>query len=65
MGSSSPHPVRVAREAQGLTQEDVAYRAGVSLKTLQLIERGQGNPRRSTLKLICLALGLEPDEVAA
>ena len=40
------------RERLGLTQEDFATRAGMSLKTVQRIEGGRAKPRAVTLNLI-------------
>lgn len=51
------HPLKAAREARGLNRETLASRAGVSMKTVELIERGQVNPQRSTRTVLALALG--------
>ena len=67
-----PHPGRAARlaafgallkrhrRAAGLTQEDLAARAGVSVYSVSNLERGVGHvPRPSTLRLLADALGLD------
>lgn len=70
MGSESPPPLpshseRVPRNLArlrhtiGLTQHELAVRAGVSRATIYLIEAGEGDPRLSTLELLAKALGVE------
>lgn len=51
-------PVQAAREAASMSREGLADRAGVSLKTIERIELGHVTPRRSTLAVIALALGV-------
>lgn len=52
--------VRTMRAVAGMTQEEYASRvAGVSKTALAQIERGDGNPRLSTLQAIGEAFGLE------
>src|SRR5204863_1600402 len=57
------------RRAAGLTQEELAARAGVSSDAVSLLERGQrAAPRASTVALLARALGLmsaERDAFAA
>lgn len=48
-----------ARERQGLDREPLALRAGVSVKQLRRIERGQSNARLSTIRKIADALELQ------
>lgn len=40
MSPSTSKPIRAAREAAGLTQQQLAQRAGVSLAYLRMIEGG-------------------------
>ena len=49
-----------ARDAAGLTQADLAEKAGTSRATIAQIESGQGDPRLSTLGIIADALGVGP-----
>lgn len=49
--------VRDKRKALGLTQEQLAYRAPVSLKTLQRLESGRFSVSLSTLTAIASVLG--------
>lgn len=69
MTSASPTPlattIREAREQQGLSREALAGKADVSLRTIVRLEEGEAVPRRATLKVITLALGLDPLEEAA
>ena len=53
------------RIAAGLTQEELAERAGVSLRRIGDVERGVSwTPRRATVALLAEALGLSPMEHA-
>lgn len=45
------------RERQGLSQRELARKAGIAYKTLQLLESGRHDPRWSTLVRIASALG--------
>ncbi len=53
------------RAARGLTQEELAERAGVSVRTISDLERNISRyPHRDTLRLLGEALALSPDEAA-
>lgn len=52
----SPSQIRAARALIGIKQSDLARGAGISLATLNNIERGVGDPRTSTLEAIERAL---------
>jgi predicted ATPase/transcriptional regulator with XRE-family HTH domain len=56
--------VRQYRLAAGLTQEALAERAGLGVRTLQGLEEGDNLPRRETLLRLAKALGLSTDETA-
>jgi XRE family transcriptional regulator, regulator of sulfur utilization len=45
------------RLAAGLTQAELAERAGLSQADISRYERGLGNPTRTTIELIAAALG--------
>ncbi len=47
------------RKDLSLTQEDLAEMAGVTSKTLYMLEHGKGNPSIDTLLKIMNVLGLE------
>jgi transcriptional regulator with XRE-family HTH domain len=51
--------VRDHRLRLGLSQEDLATRAGVDAKTIHRIEAGESVPRPSTLRRLADALALE------
>jgi predicted ATPase/DNA-binding XRE family transcriptional regulator/Tfp pilus assembly protein PilF len=54
-----------ARRAAGLTQEELAERAGVSARAISDLERGcRSRPRSSTLALLAEALHLSPEDRA-
>ena len=53
------------RKRLGLTQMEVAERAGLSLRTYADIERGTVNMRVETALQICEALHITPDEIFA
>jgi len=50
----------LAREAAGLTQSDLAEKAGTSRATIAQIESGSGDPRLSTLGALADALSVGP-----
>ena len=54
--------MRAAREASGLTQTELARRAGVSHQAIGFIERDACNPRLDTLELLADALCIGLDE---
>ncbi|HWA54802.1 MAG TPA: helix-turn-helix transcriptional regulator [Solirubrobacterales bacterium] len=61
--ASEPQPeigkaIRTLREDQGITQEGLAYEAGLTVGTLSQLERGLSNPSLGTLKKIAVALGM-------
>lgn len=52
-----------ARRNKGLTQEEVADRANVTVRTIQRIESGETIPRNFTLKAIAQVLGIPFEEL--
>ena len=55
--------VRDYRRGMGLTQEELAARAGVSVRCIRKIETGESSvPRPSTLRLLADAFGLSGDD---
>jgi transcriptional regulator with XRE-family HTH domain len=56
--------LRQARQQAGMTQEELATRAGLSVRAISDLERGlTANPRRSSVQLLMDALGLsEPTQ---
>lgn len=59
-GESLGDAIRRLRRDRGLTQEDLADRAGISQRTLSDIERGHiGLPRMENLRALAAALGVD------
>ena len=54
--------LRNARERAGLTQEQLADKAGISRQALGALERGAA-PMWRTAKLLAEVLGIEPEEL--
>jgi transcriptional regulator with XRE-family HTH domain len=54
-------PLERARQAAGLSREQLAGAAGVSARTLFSIEREDAYPRQATQAVLCIALGLMPE----
>jgi transcriptional regulator with XRE-family HTH domain len=50
--------VRAARKRIGLSQTELAQRSGVHLNTVSQVERGQADPRLSTMLALSQTLGL-------
>ncbi len=58
--------LRRYRRRSGLTQEELAERAGLSVASVSLLERGITlAPQRATVSLLSETLALTPDEAAA
>lgn len=55
--------IKEIRKRKGLTQEMLAENSGVSLRTIQRIEKGTSSPTSDTLNRISGALGVSPDEI--
>ncbi|MBI2082263.1 MAG: helix-turn-helix transcriptional regulator [Deltaproteobacteria bacterium] len=51
------NPIVKAREEKGLSQRRLAALAGISFRTLQLLESGRHDPQISSLEKIATALG--------
>lgn len=54
---SAAHLVRTARAAAGLTQAELAARAGLQQPVIARLERGGANPTLATLERVMLATG--------
>jgi transcriptional regulator with XRE-family HTH domain len=57
--------IRALRDAQGITQEDIAYAAGMTTSSYSRLERGLTNPAWTTLQRVAGALGITIAELAA
>jgi transcriptional regulator with XRE-family HTH domain len=62
--------IKQLREERDISQEHLAYKAGVAVKTISRLERS-GRANSETLRAVAAALGVglgdlfEPDEVSA
>jgi transcriptional regulator with XRE-family HTH domain len=57
--------IRDQRQAQGAVLKEIASKAGVTLGTLALIERGETNPTWGTVSAIAAALEISTSDLAA
>jgi transcriptional regulator with XRE-family HTH domain len=51
--------LRSLRQQAGLTQEELAGRARLAVRTIRYLERGQRRPLPSTVRLLSEALGVD------
>ncbi len=51
------------RKLKGLTQEELAEKTQVTVRTIQRIEKGDVNPHLQTIKLLAVGLGVNLDEL--
>lgn len=58
-----PHPVAAAREGLRLSREGLAFKAHVSVKTIERIERGETTPHRNTRESIARVLRCKAHEL--
>lgn len=61
MDESFSSLLRTYRIERGLTQEALAERAGIGIRTLQELERGERRPHRETLARLVKSLNLDED----
>lgn len=55
--------LKTLRKAYGLSQEKFAEKLGLSTNTISTIETGKSFIKYPTLKCICKALNIEPEEL--
>ena len=55
--------IRRLRKAKGLTQEQLAHEAGMAMRYVAGVERGEENPSLRFLVKIAEALGAEPADL--
>jgi len=55
--------VKELRNKKGMSQEILAEESGLSLRTIQRIEKGETNPTGDSLKRLSSALNVNPDEL--
>ncbi|MCB0657670.1 MAG: serine hydrolase [Saprospiraceae bacterium] len=51
------------RKVKGYSQEELAERASVTVRTIQRIENGEVNPHLQTIKLLAVGLNIEVDDL--
>lgn len=56
--------IRDLRQREGMTQEALAYVAGLAHMTISRIERGSPRPSMDALRKIATALGVSLDDLA-
>ncbi|MDB5298103.1 MAG: family transcriptional regulator [Phycisphaerales bacterium] len=57
--------LQTARAAAGLTQEELAAKAGVSREYVSLLENGRKSPTVHVLLRLCRAMGVAASDVIA
>ncbi|HEX3009897.1 MAG TPA: helix-turn-helix domain-containing protein [Bacteroidales bacterium] len=55
--------IKELRNRKGFSQEELAEKAGLSLRTVQRIENGETEPRGDSLKRLASAFNVSPDEI--
>ncbi|MHA4895724.1 DUF4870 domain-containing protein [Pedobacter sp. PWIIR3] len=55
--------IKELRARKGMSQEELAEKSQLSLRTVQRIEGGETEPRGDTLQRLAEALGITPDEL--
>ncbi len=55
--------IKAWREHKGLTQAELAARAGIKQPTLARMEKPDANPRKATLKKLAQAMGLVVEQL--
>ncbi len=56
--------IREARQQRGLTQREVARRAGADVTALSRLESGSSNPAWGTLRRLAAAMDMRASELA-
>ena len=55
--------VKNLRIRKGYSQEELAEKSGLSLRTIQRIENGETEPRGDSLQRLAVAFEVSPDEI--
>jgi transcriptional regulator with XRE-family HTH domain len=55
--------LRDIREKKFLTQEELAQKAGLTVVTINRIEKGRQKPRFKTIRKLAEALSVEPGDI--
>lgn len=57
------HSVRYLRQKEGISQEELAFRANLNLNSISTLERGLNNVKIKTLYSIAKALNVKIEEI--
>ena len=63
--SSIGERLKYQRKIKGYSQEELADRTNVTVRTIQRIEKEEVSPHLNTIKLLAIALDIEVDELVA
>ena len=55
--------VKELRKRKEFSQEELAEKSGLSVRTIQRIENGESDPTEESIKRISVALEVNPDEL--
>ena len=55
--------LRNSRRTRGLSQEELAKKAGISVSYVSMLERGQRSPPLETLESVAKALNVKPTQL--
>lgn len=61
--SSIGERLKYQRKIKGYSQEELAHRTNVTVRTIQRIEKEEVSPHLNTIKLLAVALDIEVDEL--
>jgi transcriptional regulator with XRE-family HTH domain len=57
--------IRAARRDRGMTQQEVAHKVGITVRSISGWERGKAIPHLDTLEALARALGQDPETFVA
>ncbi len=63
MSNELAQRIKVLRNRKGFSQEELADKTGLSLRTIQRIENGETEPRGDSLKRLAAAFDVSADEI--
>ena len=63
MNNELAQRIKALRNRKGFSQEELAEKTGLSLRTIQRIENGETEPRGDSLKRLAAAFDVSPDEI--